>query len=785
VALPVGVGYARGVSRRLYRFGQYSVDPATRELRSAGELVALSPTLFDCLAWLIEHRDRAVGRDELVAAVWGKSHIADTQLVQAILKARRAVGDTGEEQHAIRTIPRFGYRWVAATEVEEIDAAVDVADATPEPATRAKRPRLVWAFAALAIVAAGTVIFLAVSSRIPESAAPIRSDIAAAAVLPADVGDDHEWRWLRLGLMDLIADRLREAGLSVVPSDNVVSLVRDVGEGDAALDAVRDAIAPRWTVRPSARRSAPGWTVSLDLREAERRLVVEASAADPATAAREAAARLLPLLGLRDASHGLAASDDDLAPRIRAAILADDYETAERWLGSATPAQARTSEIRVLQAQTDFGTGRFDVARSRFTALLGDIGENADPILRARILKGRGASAIRLGDTPSAERDFGAVLDLVPAGDATSLIGDALSGRGVARAMQGRGDEAMADFARARIALKLVGDTLGLAGVEMNEGALNAQRGHPAEALASFRSAAEHFERFGARADLAIALANQIEAHLKLLEPARALEVADRAQPLIAKLEDPSAGRLVAYWRASALAAVGRLAEANEQLDELIRASGARDDTGVLAMSRHRKSALALAAGHIEDAVALAGQAVAGTEGAPWNDVRAEAWLTLIRGLRGQGRDADAAREVEKFEAWTQTLGDPPIQILAKLALAERAWSDRRRDDAAREYGEALTLAERSAVPADIATVGVSWGTTLIAEGDLEAAGPVVGRVARWATSDFACAMLQANLYRALGQSSAWEAALAQARSLAGERTVPASVATAPLISSR
>jgi len=800
VAPGAGLRYARAVTRRIYRFGNYSVDPATRELRAAGDLVALSPTLFDCLAWLIEHRDRAVGRDELAAAVWGKSDVADTQLVQAILKARRAVGDTGEEQRAIRTIPRFGYRWVAATEVEQCETDAPHVDAVPPTpavaapietnASRKNRSRLIWAAAAtIAAVAIGVAAWATFASHTPSAITQTSAGVAATAVLPADVGTDHDWRWLRLGLMDLVADRLREAGLSVVPSDNVVSLVRDAGEGDAALRAVREAIAPRWTVRPSARRAASGWTVSLDLREADRRLVVEASAADPAAAAREAAAKLLPLLGRTDPRGGVAVSDDDLAPRIRAAILADDYETASRWLATASAAQAKSNEVRLLQAQTDFGMGRFDVARSRFAALLADIGESADPILRARALKGRGAAAIRLADAAEAERDFTAVLDLVPASDTSSLAGDALSGRGVARAMQGRADDAMADFARARIALQLVGDTLGLAGVEMNEGALNAQRGHPAESLASFRSAANHFEKFGAHSDLAIALVNEIEANLKLLEPVRALEVAERAQALAAKLEDSSASRLVMFWRASALAAVGRLAEANEQLDELIRASGARDDTGVLAMSRHRKSALALAAGRIEDAVALSGQVVAGTEDSPWNDVRAEAWLTLIRGLRGQGRDVDAAREVERFAAWAHDSNDHPVRILAELARAEQAWGERHRDAAATAYGEALTLAERSAVPADIATVGVSWGTTLISEGQLDAAGPVVGRVARWAESDFSCAVLQANLYRALGQSAAWESALAQARALAGERAVPASVSAAPvqtpLISSR
>jgi DNA-binding winged helix-turn-helix (wHTH) protein/tetratricopeptide (TPR) repeat protein len=797
------------VSRRIYRFGQYSIDPATRELRDAGELVALSPTLFDCLAWLIEHRDRAVGRDELVAAVWGKSEIADTQLVQVILKVRRAVGDTGEEQHAIRTIPRFGYRWVAATDVEtyETDASLappvetaspsDAAPTQPVAEDSDKAPRrplarkrsLVFAAAVLAIVAIGIAAWTMLPIGARDAAKPSSSSIAAAAVLPADVGADHDWRWLRLGLMDLVADRLREAGLPVVPSENIVSLVRAAGDGEATLRTVRDAIAPRWTVSPSARQSAAGWTVSLDLRDAEQHLVVEASATDPAAAAREAAARLLPLLGRSDPHGGAPVDGDDLAPRIRAAILADDYETASRWLAAATKAQAQSDEIRLLQAQTDFGLGRFAVARSRFSALLADLGESTDPILRARALKGRGASAIRLADASAAEQDFSAALDLVPASDASSLIGDVLSGRGVARAMQGRADEAMADFARSRIALQLVGDTLGLAGVEMNEGALNAQRGHPAESLASFRSAAEHFERFGAHADLAIALANEIEANLKLLEPARALEVAERAEALGAKLEDPSAARLIGYWRASALAAVGRLAEANERLDELIRASGPRDDTGVLAMSRFRKSTLALAAGRIEDAVALAGNVVTATGGSPWNDVRAEAWLTLIRGLRGQGRDADAAREVDRFAAWAGSSRDHPVRILADLARAEQAWGERRRDAAAASYASALALAEKSAVPAEIAAVGVSWGTTLIAAGELDAAGAVVGRVARWSGSDFSCAVLQANLYRALGREAAWQAALAQARSLAGERAVPAAVSAAPiptpLISSR
>ncbi|MET0225361.1 MAG: winged helix-turn-helix domain-containing protein, partial [Dokdonella sp.] len=96
------------MSQPVYRFGSYRIDSSARELQHAGELVVLSPKVFDCLAYLIAHRDRAVGRDELIAAVWGKADVSDTLLGQTLLKARRVVGDTGNEQNAIRTIPRFG-----------------------------------------------------------------------------------------------------------------------------------------------------------------------------------------------------------------------------------------------------------------------------------------------------------------------------------------------------------------------------------------------------------------------------------------------------------------------------------------------------------------------------------------------------------------------------------------------------------------------------------------------------------------------------------------------------
>src|SRR5690606_19163602 len=112
------------------------------ELRRGGDLVALPTSALDCLAYLVAHRDRAVGRDELIAAVWGRADVADALLAQTVLRIRRTLGDVGAGDSAIRTIARFGYRWVEATRTEDSAApltterspAVALADAPPADA---------------------------------------------------------------------------------------------------------------------------------------------------------------------------------------------------------------------------------------------------------------------------------------------------------------------------------------------------------------------------------------------------------------------------------------------------------------------------------------------------------------------------------------------------------------------------------------------------------------------------------------------------------------------------
>jgi tetratricopeptide (TPR) repeat protein len=353
--------------------------------------------------------------------------------------------------------------------------------------------------------------------------------------------------------------------------------------------------------------------------------------------------------------------------------------------------------------------------------------------------------------------------------------------RGVARALLARHDDALADFAQARVAMQLAGDELALAQIELNEGALNGVRNHPAAALASFQRAEERFARFGVSSELANALANQVVAHRVLLQPAEALRASERSLALLGRLADPASVHLVELRRAQALADVGRWSEADAQFAELLRAVDARREPELAAMAGNERARIALARGDAALAHALVEPVVAGLTEPAFASTRAEAWFVAIRALHALGRDEDAATAVASFAAWAAQAGNATFAIHARLAQAEHAVVLGQFDIADRHHAEALSEANRQNVPADIADVAISHANALIARGELARATTVAGQLDRHATDHFGSALLQVRLYRALGRTEAWRGALERARGAAGERAIPADLAQPPM----
>ena len=116
----------------IYFFENYSLDIDRRELRRGAEAVAVEPQVFDVLAYLISHRERVISNDDLIASVWNGRIVSESTLSSRIAAVRQAVGDSGERQCLIRTIPRKGYRFIA--QVRENSSAGDGPDATPKSA---------------------------------------------------------------------------------------------------------------------------------------------------------------------------------------------------------------------------------------------------------------------------------------------------------------------------------------------------------------------------------------------------------------------------------------------------------------------------------------------------------------------------------------------------------------------------------------------------------------------------------------------------------------------------
>jgi len=123
----------------IYRFGSFELDLGKGELRANGQPRPVEPQVFALLAFLVEHRERLVSRDEIFEKVWDRRVVSDSALSSRIKSARKAIGDDGRSQRFIKTVHGRGLRFVADVRVERDDVAVtqpgngDLEAASPAP----------------------------------------------------------------------------------------------------------------------------------------------------------------------------------------------------------------------------------------------------------------------------------------------------------------------------------------------------------------------------------------------------------------------------------------------------------------------------------------------------------------------------------------------------------------------------------------------------------------------------------------------------------------------------
>jgi TolB-like protein/DNA-binding winged helix-turn-helix (wHTH) protein len=240
----------------IYKFDEFTINTAKREVRRGSEAVKIEPRAYELLAFLIENRDRAIGKDELQDEVWG-TIVSDSAMTRSVMKLRKSLGDTNDS--IIKTVPRFGYRFVAEVESSQDDALPASSQDSAKAASPQKRnpPLTIIIVVAAAIVA----VLLATVFREIWIKPPV--DPKSIAVLPFDdLSESQDQRWFADGLAEEILNSLaRTPDLSVTGRTSSFAF-RESNEG---IPAIADALGVAHILEGSVRREGDQIRVTAQL----------------------------------------------------------------------------------------------------------------------------------------------------------------------------------------------------------------------------------------------------------------------------------------------------------------------------------------------------------------------------------------------------------------------------------------------------------------------------------------------------------------------------------------
>lgn len=112
----------------IYEFADFRLIPEDNLLLRDGASIPLPPKAFSTLVLLLEHHGHLVRKEELIEQVWADAFVEEAAVSRCVWTIRNALGEDSKSQRFIQTVPKRGYKFVAA--VTRVD---------PENAERIKR----------------------------------------------------------------------------------------------------------------------------------------------------------------------------------------------------------------------------------------------------------------------------------------------------------------------------------------------------------------------------------------------------------------------------------------------------------------------------------------------------------------------------------------------------------------------------------------------------------------------------------------------------------------------
>jgi eukaryotic-like serine/threonine-protein kinase len=177
-------------------FGPFRLDPGERLLLRDGHPVALTPKAFDLLLYLVDRPGRLVEKQAVMTALWPDAAVEEGNLASTVSALRKALGDDGDEQRMIATVPTRGYRFVMPVVRRAVPNARDVAIRESDTAYRnpIRTARRVAGIALWSVVMAATGWILGARHASPPTAVmSLRVGIEPAEGIRGP--DFHGERW--------------------------------------------------------------------------------------------------------------------------------------------------------------------------------------------------------------------------------------------------------------------------------------------------------------------------------------------------------------------------------------------------------------------------------------------------------------------------------------------------------------------------------------------------------------------------------------------------------------
>jgi len=217
-----------------FGIGDWRVIPTDNALYREGTRLQLEPKVMELLVYLAANAGHTVSREQLFLALWHDVVVSDDTLTQAVIKLRKALGDSARNPSYVQTVPKRGYRLLVPPDLSP--AAISVAP-------RSRPSWLRYSFVAVLALFGLLLGLLLLQDRAAEpDKGPARPYSGAGDGLPTltvqpflSLGGEDAGAYLAQGLtLDLITDLSSLSGLWVIGSRSIMGQKQDGIEAPAA-----------------------------------------------------------------------------------------------------------------------------------------------------------------------------------------------------------------------------------------------------------------------------------------------------------------------------------------------------------------------------------------------------------------------------------------------------------------------------------------------------------------------------------------------------------------------